>query len=117
MDTNTNKKLHWTLKNSTRKNEKYMIVSSKFLNKKYFKGLQKIHFGAKDFEDYTTHKDIKRKERYLKRHNAIKLKDGTKAVDNILSPAWLSRWILWNKPTIQQSLKDIEKRFGIRIIL
>ena len=27
----------------------------------------------------------------------------------------LSRWILWNKPTISGSLKDIQKRFNIKI--
>jgi hypothetical protein len=40
------------LKNSTRKDKKYMLVSP--LNKR-------IHFGAKNMSDYTIHKDDERK--------------------------------------------------------
>jgi hypothetical protein len=28
---------------------------------------------------------------------------------------FLSRWILWNKPTILASIKDVEDRFNIKI--
>ena len=28
---------------------------------------------------------------------------------------YLSMYILWNKPTLKQSIKDVEKRFNIKI--
>jgi len=32
-----------------------------------------------------------------------------------LTKGFWSRWILWNKPTIDESINDIENRFGIKI--
>ena len=83
---------------SKRKGKKYqMVFKNPDLN---------IHFGADGYEDYTIHKDNERKERYLKRH--MKNEDWTK-----LNPGSLSRWILWNKPTLKESLRDFIKRFKI----
>lgn len=70
---------------------------------------KKIRFGASGYEDYTTHRDKNRKENYIKRHSVREdWKDLNKA------GTW-SRYILWNKPTIQGSIKDMEKLFGIII--
>ena len=55
--------------------------------------------------DYTKHKDEDRKKRYLNRHRKN---------ENWKSPMTagaLSRWILWNKPTLRDSIKDYKKRF------
>lgn len=51
---------------SPRKNAKYYVV---------YNG-NKIHFGHKSYEDYTTHRDEKRRESYLKRAKCIKNKQG-----------------------------------------
>lgn len=32
-----------------------------------------------------------------------------------MSPSTLSNMILWNKKTIQDSIKDVEKKFNIKI--
>lgn len=52
-------------------------------------------FGAKGYEDYTTHKDISRKRKYISRHrNDLRTKDPTK-------PGYLSMFLLWgDKPEI-----------------
>ena len=89
----------YSIKNSTRKDKKYMLVTPEG---------KKIHFGS-DMENYTIHKDDKRKERYIARHNNSR-EDWTK-----INPGALSRYILWNKPTIRESIKDFEKRFNIKI--
>ena len=70
-----------------------------------------IHFGAKGMSDYTINKDIKRKERYLARHN-----DKLTGEDwsNPVTAGALSRWILWNKPTYNASLTDFKKRFKLK---
>ena len=44
---------------SNRKDKKYMAIID---NKKT------IHFGATSYEDFTTHKDEKRKQNYMTRH-------------------------------------------------
>jgi hypothetical protein len=62
-------------------------------------------FGAIGYEDYTDHKDPERKERYLNRHR--KNEDW----QNPYSAGALSRWILWNLPTIEASFKDYKHRF------
>jgi hypothetical protein len=66
-----------------------------------------IHFGASGYEDYTTSKDDERKQRYLDRHRARE--DWT----NPLTAGFWSRWILWNKKTIDESLTDTRRRFAL----
>ena len=68
-----------------------------------------ISFGAKGYEDYTIHKDILRKQRYLARHKPRE--DWT--MSGVLTPGFWSRWILWNQPTIQGSVMDLKSRFGL----
>jgi hypothetical protein len=67
-----------------------------------------IHFGAKGMSDFTIHKDPKRKERYLKRH---KVNENWNKPD---TAGALSRWILWNKPTLNASIKDFKTRFKLK---
>lgn len=87
---------------SLKKEKKYMAI---------FKNIEtnrekKIHFGAKGMEDYTIHKDSERKERYLNRHRK------NENWNDPITAGSLSRWILWNKPTIRESINDYKKRFG-----
>ena len=71
------------LTRSTNKNKKYSIYDP--INKKL------VSFGAMGYEDYTKHKDKKRRENYIKR--ASKIKGGWK--DNKYSANNLSLKILW----------------------
>lgn len=64
-----------------------------------------VRFGAAGMSDFTKHRDEERKQRYLDRH-----RDNENWNDITTAGAW-SRWLLWNKPTIQESLADIRKRF------
>ena len=65
------------------------------------------HFGAAGFEDFTTTGDEERKKRYLDRHRANENWNDPK------SAGALARWILWNKPTFSESVKDFKKRFNL----
>jgi len=89
------------LKQSSRKDKKYMAV---------FEDGKKVHFGASGYSDYTKHKDPKRKERYIARHRVNEDWEDIKTAG-----AW-SRWILWNKPTLRDSIRDMEDKFGVNII-
>ena len=66
-----------------------------------------IHFGAKGYEDFTTHKDKDRKQRYIDRHK--KREDwGASGVD---TAGFYSKHVLWNKDTLTKSVDDLNERF------
>jgi hypothetical protein len=64
------------------------------------------HFGDSRYEDFTQHRDPERKRSYLSRHGREDWSDPTSA-------GALSRWLLWNKPTVRGSLTDFRRRFGV----
>ena len=67
-----------------------------------------VHFGASGYSDYTKNHDDERKERYINRHKKNEdWKDPTKA-------GTLSRFILWNKDTVSESIKDYKKKFHLK---
>jgi hypothetical protein len=55
-----------------------------------------VHFGQAGSQTFLDHKDPKKRDAYQARHSAIKLKDGTRAIDKPYSPAWLSFNVLWS---------------------
>jgi len=93
------------------KNHKYDIFPSSAKNKKYVaypiingKYGKSIHFGSIGYEQYKDkigfykdldHLDKKRRQNYRIRHSAIKKKDGSLAINDPLSPAFLSFHLLW----------------------
>ena len=76
-------------------------------------GDRTVHFGARGYEDYTTHGDDKRKENYLARHRPTE--DWTRA--GMHTAGFWARHLLWNKPSLRASARDVEQRFGIDVIL
>ena len=72
-----------------------------------------IHFGASGYMDYTKYykQDPKlakqKKDSYLARHRV------NEDWNDVMSAGALSRWILWNKPTIEASVKDFKKKFDL----
>lgn len=66
------------------------------------------HFGAEGMSDYTKHRDVERKNRYLNRHR--KNENWTAP----MTAGALSRWILWNKETRGASVSDYKKRFNLK---
>jgi hypothetical protein len=65
------------------------------------------HFGAQGYSDFTIHKDEDRKERYINRHR------NNENWNNPKTAGALSRWILWNKPTLLTSIRDYRKKFNL----
>ena len=64
-------------------------------------------FGAVAYSDYTQHRNELRKESYLARHRT------RENWNDPTSAGGLSRWILWNKPTLAASIEDFKKRFSL----
>jgi len=71
-----------------------------------------IHFGGAGYSDYTKHKDSDRKSRYINRHKANE-NWGKSGID---TAGFWSRWLLWGEPTLTDSIKEIERKFNIKII-
>lgn len=83
---------------STRKGKKWMATFSNGI---------KTHFGSAGMDDYTLTKDSKQKELYRNRHQKdLKSNDPTKA-------GFLSYYLLWNKPTLEASIKDFKQLFSV----
>jgi len=90
---------------------KYILMDSPNKNKRYriITPYGRIDFGDPNYDNYTIHKDVIRKQLYINRHQ--KREDW----NDLNSAGFWSRWLLWNKPTINASIKDVEKRFNIKI--
>jgi hypothetical protein len=68
-----------------------------------------IDFGSSEHENYTMHKDNKRKENYINRHS--RNEDW-----NTINAGSLARFLLWNKKTLGDSILDFQKRFDVKIL-
>ena len=96
-----------------------MIIKLEKANDKKHKYIVKINdktlkFGAYGYSDYIlSGGDDNKKKAYIARHSN-RSEDWNKS--GILTKGFWARWLLWNKPTLEQSIKDIEKRFNIKIV-
>ena len=84
------------LQRSSSKDKKYSAVIN---------GKKTVNFGAKGYSDFTKHKDEERKQNYIARH-----KVNQDWRDYETAGMWAKN-ILWNKATIEASIKDTQKRF------
>jgi hypothetical protein len=73
-----------------------------------------VHFGSAKNKDFTIYYKTEGKEKaekmkaaYLARHKV------NENWNNPLTAGSLSRWILWNLPTVSASIKDFKKRFSL----
>jgi hypothetical protein len=91
------------------------LEKSNNLNKKFVatfydelkKRVKTTHFGSSGYSDYTINKDYKRKELYINRHSK------RENFNDFISAGSLCRWILWNKKTLESSLKDYLIKFNL----
>jgi hypothetical protein len=89
------------IKNSPRK-DKRLVATVDALGK-----LHKIHFGLKGGSTFLEHGDENKKDNYIKRH--IVNENHT----NPLTAGFWARWILWNKPTLNESIADVKRKFDL----
>ena len=88
---------------SPRNDKKYCVIAP---------GGIRIDFGQKGYKDFTKHKNEERKQRYINRH----ILNENHSPSGMYTAGWWSRWLLWNKPTLTESIRDIERNFSIKII-
>jgi hypothetical protein len=90
--------------------EKLTLMESPNPKKKWrveFPDSTHVDFGASGYKDFTQHNDLKRKEAYISRHRSREIW----TLEGVHTAGFWSRWVLWNQPTIDESIKDINKRF------
>ena len=96
------------------KSKRILLQKSRSPDKKFMVAIDSktVNFGANGYSDYTKHRNKYRMRRYENRHKSREnwKKSGMK------SAGFWSKWILWNKPGFRDSIKDTEKRFGVKII-
>ena len=90
---------------STNPDKKFMV---KFMNEATNR-INTLHFGSSQYSDYTTTNNERRKELYKLRHLSDNINDLS------FSGCW-SWHLLWNKTTLEKSIKDMEQKFNINII-
>ena len=74
------------------------------------KKIKTTHFGQAGAKDFTSHGEDaeERKKLYLERH-----KNGNENWADYKSAGSLSRYILWNKPSVSASYNDYLKKFKL----
>ena len=86
---------------STKADKKFMAVFDNDGRKKT------VHFGQQGASDYTQHKSLERRNLYRARHKKdLDTNDPTR-------PGYLSWWILWNKPSLTESIRDYRQHFNL----
>ena len=96
----------YNLYKSTNPDKKFMV---KFLNEATNR-INTLHFGSSQYSDYTTNNNNeRRKELYKLRHASDNLND-------LSYPGCWSWYLLWNKTTLEKSIKDMERKFNIIIV-
>lgn len=89
---------------STRAGKKMMAIFYDMNKKK----VKTTHFGQAGASDYILHNDLTRKMNYLARH-----KEREDWADYMSSGA-LSRWILWHRTSLNESINDYMHRFRLK---
>ena len=90
------------LQKSSRKDKRYMVQL-------YTDKLHTIHFGSK-YDNYTIHKDAKRRALYLARH--AKNEDWS----DVTTAGFWSRFLLWEEPHLLDAIKALTHK-GINVII
>jgi hypothetical protein len=84
------------IEKSTRKHKKWQASDSK----------RTVHFGQASAQDFTQHGDETRRKSYIQRHSN---EDWSKS--NMMSPAFMSRWVLWEKKSIAAAIRNLNEKY------
>jgi hypothetical protein len=68
-----------------------------------------VPFGAAGYSDYTIHRDVDRRNRYILRHSR------SENFDDFMSRGSLSMHLLWGPSTsLRENIKTFKKRFNLK---
>ncbi len=100
---------------------KVEIMKSKYPDKKYTiilyypddgKKRKTLQIGQAGAEDFILGASETKKNSYIKRHQARE----NFGISGIDTRGFWSRWLLWEKPSLTEAIKNIEKKFDVDII-
>jgi hypothetical protein len=83
---------------SNRKGKRFVAI---------FKNGKQVHFGLEGGSTFIDHKDIEKRKNYIARHRV------REDWNNPYSAGALSRWILWEKPNLQDAIRTFNLRFDV----
>ena len=98
------------IKTSTQPKKKLMAI--------FYENGKKIkttHFGSKPNKDFTIYSKENKKIAEEKKRNYIARHKVNEDWSDPKKAGTLSRYILWNKPTVQSSIRDYVKRFNLKL--
>ena len=78
-------------------------------------GDRTVNFGAEGYEDYTIHKDPERRKKYINRHKNSEYPLWAHTKEDLMTPSYLARYILWEKPDLDEAIKYVEKKQNVKI--
>ena len=81
--------------------KKYKMVFYDTMRKK----IKSVSFGDSNYQDYTQHGDLQRKQNYIQRHSA------RENFNDPMTAGSLALNLLWNKTTLSASYKDFRNKF------
>jgi hypothetical protein len=88
---------------STRPDKLYMAVV----------GRRKVHFGRKGVVYFVTKNP---RDKAALKHDFLREHSGEDwSIDGVLTPQFWTRWVLWNKPSKAESIKNMQRRFNVSI--
>lgn len=96
--------MYVNIKPSTSQGKKMMAIFYDEAKKK----IKTTHFGQASASDYSLRNDLTRKMNYLARHKE------REDWGDYMTAGSLSRWILWNKPTLNESINDYMNKFKLK---
>jgi hypothetical protein len=93
------------IEKGTAKNKKYKAIFYDDKGKK----IKTSQFGDVRYQDYTMHKDKKRRDKYRQRH------EGNLKKTSYMSPAHLSYYLLWGESVaLNTNIKNYKKKFNLK---
>ena len=86
------------------------ISESGRANKKWkaeTEGKPTVHFGQRDAGDFTIHRDEAARQAYIARHGKAENWDRS----GVMTPGWLSRYLLWQKPSLDEAIAAASRMY------
>ena len=70
-------------------------------------GHRAVHFGQRDAGDFTIHRDEAARQAYIARHS----KPENWGRTGVMTPGWLSRYLLWEKPSLDEAIVAASRKY------
>lgn len=101
------KKINFDIFKSNRKNKRFVGIFYYIDKSGEPIIIKKTHFGQQGGSTYIDHNDDVKKKNYIARHKV------NENWNDMFSAGTLAVYILWNKKTLADSIRDYQKRFGL----